>query len=53
MPEQKMSPYFASLSALISAYRRDNRWRSGRSYSRRQLAGLVVLANAIANQDNQ
>lgn len=48
-----MNPYFASLSTLISAYRRDNRWRAGRAWSRRQLASVFELVNLIANEENQ
>lgn len=57
---ETMNPYFASLSTLISAWRRDNRRKTDNErYYLDRLAGFKrgwsvrTLATQIANEDNQ
>lgn len=53
VPRQKMSPSFASLSTLISAWRRDDRRKRDTVTGFNDRWYLRSLANKIANEDNQ
>lgn len=52
VPRQKMSPGFASLSTLISAWKRDSR-KKYKGLHWRERVDVAKLATAIANENNQ